>query len=57
MIAVVKRRDTSKNEKERLAKQGEVVTAHNKGLLGRHWYKDGKDGKLYISPVALRKKI
>lgn len=64
MIVVIRSRGNSRDEKKRLQRQGELVTAHNKGQLGRHWYQEdrtgkatGTKGKPYLSPLKLRGKI
>lgn len=61
MIVVVRRRFTTKNEREYRYKQGKMVRAHRKGLLGKHEYTEDKTGKqtgekgqLYLSPKKLQ---
>ncbi len=64
MITVIRRRFTTKNERDQRMRQRDVVIAHNKGLLGKHMYSEDKTGEktgkkngLYISPKKLRGKI
>lgn len=64
MIVIVRRRFTTKNEKDYRSKQGRAVIAHNKGLLGKHMYTEdktgkqtGKKGDYYLSPKKLKGKI
>lgn len=64
MIVIVRRRFTTKNERDYRGEQGKMVIAHNKGLLGKHAYTEDKTGKqtgtkgqLYLSPKKLQGKI